>query len=156
VAAAQGLNEGVLVDGLASADVVEDAAGFHTRQALGGDEGFGGLAAGEDVEDVIGGGEDRVELRFGDRFDRFFAGRIAPQRDQVHAEGGEQLNDPAGDGAEGEEQDCLPGQQARLPSELVGGPGFGALLIDDRRRQLSRQSVDHRDDMLGAGLFIDR
>src|SRR5437773_5186546 len=128
MAGGQGLNERVLVYGLASADVVEDAAGLHARQALRGDEGLSGLAAGEDVEDVIGGGEDRIELGFGDRFDRFLSRRIAAERDEIHAKRGEQLDDATRDGAERKEQGGLAGEQVRLPAELLGGPGLGATL----------------------------
>ena len=76
---AQGIEEGILVDGIATADIDEGRTGLHFIKLFGAKELLGRGVEGEDVDHMIGPGEVFVQSRDWEALGSFAAGWVPPK-----------------------------------------------------------------------------
>ncbi len=156
LSAVERAGEGVLLDGGAAADVVEDGAAFHLREPFIVDEMAGGGVVGEDVEHVIGLRESGGELLGRDHGQAFVAARLAAQGGDLHFERREQFYKMRGDGAIAEDDGGLAARRdAGLPDGepfrgAVGGVGAQGL------RQAAGLREEEGEGVFGASFGVDR
>ena len=70
-------------------------------------------------------------------------------------EGGEELDESAGDGAEAEEEGGVTEEEVRGGAGGGGGPGAGGELVEGGEGELASEGEHHGQEVLGAGFRVD-
>ena len=135
--AAQGFEQGVLVDRGSPTDVDEDRARPHGREASVREEADGVRGRGQDIDHDVRAGQPCVQLAHGPHVDWLVPARMATKTDHAHAERPEQLGQTLGNRAVADQQNRLSLQQERSGTCGHRIPGVRSL-IAQRRRQLPR------------------
>ena len=100
---------------------------------------------------MVGEGEEGIEVREGVCWDGVIVGGGTADGDEVHMEGGEELDESAGDGAEAEEEGGFTEEEVRVGAGGGGGPVAGGELVEGGEGELASEGEHHGQEVLGAG-----